>query len=70
MLLDLPEHLPGRAGKHDAGLDRGFDRHAGALAEEIFRASWPFVSLIVLGMVILAIFPDLVTVLPNLTRPR
>ena len=37
---------------------------------EIFRASWPFVWLIVLGMVILAIFPDLVTVLPNLTRPR
>jgi TRAP-type C4-dicarboxylate transport system permease large subunit len=37
---------------------------------EIFRASWPFVWLIVLGMMILAIFPDLVTVLPNLTRPR
>ena len=37
---------------------------------EIFRASWPFVWLIVLGMVILAVFPDLVTVLPNLTRPR
>ena len=37
---------------------------------EIYRASWPFVWLIVLGMVILAIFPDLVTVLPNLTRPQ
>jgi len=37
---------------------------------EIFRASWPFVWLIVLGMIILAIFPDLVTVLPNLTRPQ
>jgi tripartite ATP-independent transporter DctM subunit len=37
---------------------------------EIFRASWPFVWLIVLGMVILAIFPDLITFLPNLTRPR
>jgi tripartite ATP-independent transporter DctM subunit len=36
---------------------------------EIFRASWPFVWLIVLGMFILALFPDLVTVLPNLTRP-
>jgi tripartite ATP-independent transporter DctM subunit len=36
---------------------------------EIFRASWPFVWLIVLGMVILAIFPALVTFLPNLTRP-
>jgi TRAP-type C4-dicarboxylate transport system permease large subunit len=37
---------------------------------EIFRASWPFVWLIMLGLVILAAVPDLVTVLPNLTRPR
>jgi tripartite ATP-independent transporter DctM subunit len=37
---------------------------------EIYRASWPFVWLIVLGMVILVIFPDLVTFLPNLTRPK
>ncbi len=37
---------------------------------EIYRASWPFVWLIVLGMVILVIFPDLVTVLPNLTKPN
>jgi tripartite ATP-independent transporter DctM subunit len=37
---------------------------------EIFRAAWPFVWLIVLGMMILAIFPDLVTFLPNLTRPK
>jgi tripartite ATP-independent transporter DctM subunit len=37
---------------------------------EIFRASWPFVWLIVAGMAILVAFPDLVTVLPNLTRPR
>jgi TRAP-type C4-dicarboxylate transport system permease large subunit len=37
---------------------------------EIYRASWPFVWLIVLGMVILVIFPDLVTFLPNLTRPQ
>jgi tripartite ATP-independent transporter DctM subunit len=37
---------------------------------EIYRASWPFVWLIVLGMVILMIFPDLVTFLPNLTRPQ
>jgi tripartite ATP-independent transporter DctM subunit len=36
---------------------------------EIFRAAWPFVWLIVLGMVILALFPALVTFLPNLTRP-
>jgi tripartite ATP-independent transporter DctM subunit len=36
---------------------------------EIFSASWPFVWLIVLGMVILATFPGLVTFLPNLTRP-
>ena len=37
---------------------------------EIFRASWPFVWLIVLGMVILAIFPGLITFLPNLTKPQ
>jgi TRAP-type mannitol/chloroaromatic compound transport system permease large subunit len=37
---------------------------------EVYRASWPFVWLIVLGMVILVIFPDLVTFLPNLTRPQ
>ncbi len=37
---------------------------------EIYRASWPFVWLIVLGMGILVLFPDLVTVLPNLTRPQ
>jgi TRAP-type mannitol/chloroaromatic compound transport system permease large subunit len=37
---------------------------------EIFRASWPFVWIIVAGMVILAVFPDLITFLPNLTRPR
>jgi tripartite ATP-independent transporter DctM subunit len=36
---------------------------------EIYRASWPFVWLIALGMVILVIFPDLVTFLPNLARP-
>ena len=37
---------------------------------EIYRASWPFVWLIVLGMVILVIFPGMVTVLPNLTKPQ
>jgi tripartite ATP-independent transporter DctM subunit len=37
---------------------------------EIFRASWPFVWLIVLGMLLLALFPDAITVLPNLMRPR
>jgi tripartite ATP-independent transporter DctM subunit len=36
---------------------------------EIYRASWPFVWLIVLGMVILVMFPGLVTFLPNLARP-
>jgi TRAP-type C4-dicarboxylate transport system permease large subunit len=36
----------------------------------IFRASWPFVWIIVAGMVILAVFPDLITFLPNLRRPR
>ncbi len=32
----------------------------------IFSASWPFVGLFVLGMVILAIFPALATYLPGL----
>ena len=36
---------------------------------EIYRASWPFVWLIVLGLVILVMFPSLVTMLPNLTKP-
>jgi tripartite ATP-independent transporter DctM subunit len=36
---------------------------------EIYSASWPFVWLIVLGMVILVLFPSLVTFLPNLARP-
>jgi tripartite ATP-independent transporter DctM subunit len=33
---------------------------------EIFRASWPFVWLLVLGIVLLALFPPLVTFLPSL----
>jgi tripartite ATP-independent transporter DctM subunit len=37
---------------------------------EIFRASWPFVWLIVLGMAIMAVFPDIITFLPGLMRPR
>ena len=36
---------------------------------EIYRASWPFVRLIVFGMIILVIFPGLITFLPNLARP-
>lgn len=36
----------------------------------IFRASWPFVWLIVLGMAILVVFPGLITYLPNLTKPQ
>jgi TRAP-type C4-dicarboxylate transport system permease large subunit len=36
---------------------------------EIYRASWPFVWLIVLGLFILIAFPPLVTFLPNLMRP-
>lgn len=37
---------------------------------EIFRASWPFVWLIVLGMAILAVFPDIITFLPSLMQSR
>jgi tripartite ATP-independent transporter DctM subunit len=36
----------------------------------IYSASWPFVWLIVLGMVILAIFPPLITFLPNLMAAK
>ena len=33
---------------------------------DIFKSSWPFVWIIVAGLFIMAIFPDLVTFLPNL----
>jgi TRAP-type C4-dicarboxylate transport system permease large subunit len=36
----------------------------------IYRASWPFVWIIVAGMVLFAVFPDLITFLPNLTSSR
>jgi TRAP-type mannitol/chloroaromatic compound transport system permease large subunit len=35
---------------------------------EIYSAAWPFVWIIVAGTIVLAAFPGLVTVLPNLTR--
>ena len=38
--------------------------------QDIYRASWPFVWLIVAGMVVLAIFPDLITFLPRLMGPH
>lgn len=34
----------------------------------IYRAAWPFVWIIVLGMVLLAVYPPLITYLPNLMR--
>ena len=36
----------------------------------IFRASWPFVWIICLGMVIMALVPDIITFLPRLMGPR
>ncbi len=33
---------------------------------EVFRAAWPFVGLFILGMIVLAVFPPLVTFLPSL----
>jgi tripartite ATP-independent transporter DctM subunit len=36
----------------------------------IFRASWPFVWIIVAGIAILATFPDIITFLPNLMGPK
>lgn len=37
---------------------------------DIFKASWPFTGLILLGLMILVAFPGLVTVLPNLMTGR
>lgn len=37
---------------------------------EIFRASWPFVWIIVLGLVLMAVFPQIITFLPELTSRR
>ena len=36
----------------------------------IYRASWPFVWIIVVGMVLFAFFPGLITFLPSLTSSR
>jgi tripartite ATP-independent transporter DctM subunit len=38
--------------------------------QTIYRASWPFVWIIVAGMFVFAVFPDLITFLPNLTASR
>jgi tripartite ATP-independent transporter DctM subunit len=38
--------------------------------ELIYRASWPFVWIIVLGMVVFAVFPDLITYLPRVMSSR
>ncbi len=35
---------------------------------DVFRASWPFVWIIVAGMVVMAIFPGIITYVPNLMR--
>nr|WP_205520914.1 TRAP transporter large permease subunit [Propylenella binzhouense] len=35
---------------------------------ELFRAAWPFAWIIVLGMVIMSIFPGIITFLPELAR--
>ena len=37
---------------------------------EIFSASWPFVWIIVLGLVLMALFPPIITFLPDLMPPR
>jgi tripartite ATP-independent transporter DctM subunit len=36
----------------------------------IFRASWPFVWIICLGMLIMALVPDIITLLPRLMGPK
>jgi len=35
---------------------------------DLFRASWPFVGIILFGMVVMAAFPDIIMFLPNLMR--
>jgi len=35
----------------------------------IYSAAWPFVWIIVLGMLVMALFPPLITFLPNLANP-
>lgn len=35
---------------------------------ELFRASWPFVWIIMVGLVVMAIFPEIITFLPNAVR--
>jgi tripartite ATP-independent transporter DctM subunit len=37
---------------------------------EIFRAAWPYVLIMMLGLLIMAIFPSLITYLPGLTLNR
>ena len=37
---------------------------------DIFKASWPFVWIIMLGMVVTAVLPPLVTWLPNLMSKK
>lgn len=37
---------------------------------DIFKSAWPFVWIIVLGILIMALFPDLVTWLPNLMTQK
>ena len=36
----------------------------------IFRASWPFVWIICGGMLVMALVPDIITLLPRLMGPR
>ena len=36
----------------------------------IFRASWPFVWIICVGMLIMALVPDIITLLPRLMGPK
>ena len=35
---------------------------------ELFRAAWPFVGIILLGMLVMSIFPSVITFLPNMMR--
>jgi TRAP-type C4-dicarboxylate transport system permease large subunit len=35
---------------------------------EVYNATWPFVAVLMLGVVVLFLFPPIVTVLPSLMR--
>ena len=56
--------------EHVAGVGEGARGEGRLPLELIYRASWPFVWIIVLGIVVFAVFPDLITFLPQAMSSR